>query len=197
MEFDGADLSFSRRALLQASGVLAVGAAFTHSSFAATAVEAIAARRFDFLHGRWNVVHRKLTERLVGNTEWFEFPGTLEVAPILGGMGNFDQNVLSDPKGTYEASSLRLFNPREQQWSIWWFDARLPGIDPPVVGGFQGKKGTFYSRDVFKDRPIRVRTTYEPLTPDHAQWTQAFSPDDGATWEVNWIAVDTRVAQKP
>ena len=192
MAFD-ADLSLSRRALLQAGSVLAVGAAFAESSFAATS-EAIEARRFDFLHGRWNVVHRKLRERLVGNTEWFEFPGTLEVAPILGGLGNFDQNVLSDPKGTYEASSLRLFNPRQKQWSIWWFDARLPALDPPVVGGFQGNKGTFYSRDVFKDRPIRVRTTYEPLAPEHAQWTQAFSPDDGATWEVNWIMDFRRAA---
>lgn len=185
MAFDEVDHSFSRRALLKAGGALAVGAVLAESSLAAT--DAAKARGFDFLHGRWNVVHRKLRERLVGNTEWFEFPGKLEVAPILGGLGNFDQNVLSDPKGTYEASSLRLFNPREQQWSIWWFDARLPGIDPPVVGGFQGKKGTFYSHDVFKDRPIRVRTTYEPLTPDLAQWTQAFSPDEGASWEVNWI----------
>jgi hypothetical protein len=183
--FDGSDLSFSRRALLKAGSAFAFGAALAEPSMAAA--DAAEARGFDFLHGRWNVVHRKLRERLVGNTEWFEFPGTLEVAPILGGLGNFDQNVLSDPKGTYEASSLRLFNPREKQWSIWWFDARLPSLDPPVVGGFQGKKGTFYSRDVFKDRPIRVRTTYEPLSPDHAQWTQAFSPDDGATWEVNWI----------
>ena len=185
--FDEADLSWTRRALLKAGGVLAVGAAFPAPSSATTPVQAVEARRFDFLHGRWQVVHRKLRQRLAGNTEWFEFPGTLEVAPILGGLGNFDQNVLSDPKGTFEASSLRLFNPREKQWSIWWFDARLPSIDPPVVGGFQGAKGTFYSRDVFKDRPIRVRTTYEPLTPEHAQWTQAFSPDDGATWEVNWI----------
>ena len=137
MAFDAVDHSFSRRALLKAGGAFAVGAALAESSLAATG--ATKARGFDFLHGRWNVVHRKLRERLVGHTEWFEFPGTLEVAPILGGLGNFDQNVLSDPKGTYEASSLRLFNPRGQQWSIWWFDARLPGIDPPVVGGAPGQ----------------------------------------------------------
>ena len=186
MSFDESDLSWSRRALLKAGGAFAFGAALAEPSFAGGS-NVVEVRGFDFLHGRWQVVHRKLRERLVGNTEWFEFPGTLTVAPILGGLGNFDQNVLSDPKGTYEASSLRLFNPHQKQWSIWWFDARLPGLDPPVVGGFQGKKGTFYSRDVFKDRPIRVRTTYEPLTPQRAQWTQAFSPDDGLTWEVNWI----------
>lgn len=195
MSFDAADLSFSRRALLEAGGAFVFGAALAESSFAAASAESAEARRFDFLHGRWNVVHRKLRERLVGNTDWFEFPGTLEVAPILGGLGNFDENVLSDPKGTYQASSLRLFDPRQQQWSIWWLDARLPGIDPPVVGGFRGPKGTFYSRDVFKDQPIRVRTTYEPLTSNHAQWTQAFSAHEGASWEVNWV-MDFRRASK-
>lgn len=145
------------------------------------------ARRFDFLHGRWNVVHRKLKERLADSKEWFEFPGTLSVAPILGGLGNFDENELHDPNGAYQASSLRLFNPGAKQWSIWWFDSRLPAVEPPVVGGFRGNKGTFYADDVFKGQPIRVRTTYEPLTPDHAQWTQAFSPDGGVSWEVNWV----------
>ncbi len=164
--------------------MLAIATAFTDSP-AASDVEAT--RRFDFLHGRWRVVHRKLKDRLAGSNEWIEFPGTLTVSPILGGLGNFDENVLHDPKGAYEASSLRLFNPRAKQWSIWWFDARLPAVEPPVVGGFRGNKGTFYTEDVFKGRPIRVRTTYEPLASDRAQWTQAFSPDAGATWEVNWI----------
>lgn len=165
--------------------MLAITTAFAHS-VPVSAADA-EARRFDFLYGRWNVVHRKLKERLAGSSEWIEFPGTLAVAPILGGLGNFDENGLHDPKGAYEASSLRLFNPRARQWSIWWFDARLPAVEPPVVGGFEGNKGTFYAQDVFKGQPIRVRTTYEPLAPDHAQWTQAFSPDQGASWEINWI----------
>jgi hypothetical protein len=178
--------SISRRALLQASGALALSAAF-FAAGRATAADITESRRFDFLHGRWNVTHRKLKERLAGSSQWFEFPGTLSVAPILGGIGNFDENVLRDPGGDYQASSLRLFNPGTQRWSIWWFDSRFPAVEPPVVGGFQGHKGSFYAQDVFKGQPIRVRTTYEPLTPDHAQWTQAFSPDAGASWEVNWI----------
>jgi hypothetical protein len=178
--------SISRRALLRASGALAIGRALAGSELA-IAAENTEQRRFDFLLGRWNVVHRKLKERLAGSQEWFEFPGTLSVAPILGGLGNFDENVLLDPKGAYQASSLRLFNPGTQQWSVWWFDSRLPAVEPPVVGGFRGNKGTFYAQDVFKGQPIRVRTTYEPLTPDRAQWTQAFSADAGASWEVNWV----------
>ncbi|WP_198683178.1 hypothetical protein [Peristeroidobacter agariperforans] len=177
--------SISRRALLQASGALAIGAALGAAD--AVAAESAEARRFDFLHGQWDVVHRKLKDRLAGNNQWFEFPGTLSVAPILGGLGNFDENVLRDPNGTYQASSLRLFNPGAQQWSIWWLDSRFPAVEPPVVGGFQGGKGTFYAHDVFKGQPIRVRTTYELLKSDRAQWTQAFSPDGGASWEVNWV----------
>jgi hypothetical protein len=178
--------AISRRALIHAGGVLAFGAALAPAELA-MAAENDEARRFDFLHGNWDVTHRKLKERLAGSSEWIEFPGTLSVAPILSGLGNFDENVLSDPKGAYQASSLRLFHPGTRQWSIWWFDARSPAVEPAVVGGFQGNKGTFHAQDVFKDRPIRVRTTYEPLTPTHAQWTQAFSLDAGASWEVNWI----------
>jgi hypothetical protein len=178
--------SISRRALIQASGALAIGAALASTELA-MAAESAESRRFDFLHGQWKVVHRKLKERLAGSSEWFEFPGTLSVAPILGGLGNFDENVLHDPKGAYQASSLRLFNPGAQQWSIWWLDSRFPAVEPPVVGGFRGNKGTFYAQDVFKGRPIRVRTTYESRTRDQAQWTQAFSPDAGASWEVNWV----------
>lgn len=142
---------------------------------------------FDFLHGHWDVTHRKLRDRLTGSEEWFAFPGTLEVVPILGGLGNIDFNVLHDPAGAYEASSLRVFDPQTDLWSVYWLDARAPALEPPVVGRFTGRKGQFFVDDIFRDRPIRVRTTYEPLSPVSAEWTQAFSPDGGATWEVNWI----------
>ncbi|HEX6864348.1 MAG TPA: hypothetical protein VF414_16070 [Thermoanaerobaculia bacterium] len=31
------------------------------------------------------------------------------------------------------------------------------------------------------------------LTPDSWRYEQSFSDDGGKTWEVNWIAIDTRV----
>jgi hypothetical protein len=152
-------------------------------------------RGFDFLAGDWRVLHRKLRKRLAGNREWFDFPGTLSVSRILHGAGNFDRNELADPNGPYEAHSLRLFNPATGRWSIWWLDGRAPSLDPPVVGMFDSKRGTFFADDVFEGRPIRVRTTYEPLSPATAQWTQAFSDTGGRAWETNWIMDFTRIGR--
>lgn len=119
--------------------------------------------------------------------DWIEFEGTLAVEPILAGFGNFDRNHLADPSGAYEAHSLRLYNPNTDLWSIWWLDGRAPSLDPPVVGRFDGELGRFYGDETFAGRQIRVRTTYRPVSLLLAQWTQAFSPDGGRTWEVNWI----------
>ncbi len=177
-----------RRTVMAVSAAVAAVPAFGRSTNVAGG--------FDFLHGRWDVIHRKLRQRLVGSDDWYEFPGTLEVDPILGGLGNFDRNVLDDPAGRYEASSLRLHSPSDGNWSIWWFDGRSTGVvDPPVIGGFAGgAMGQFFADDRFADRPIRVRTTYRPVGPTTAQWTQAFSPDAGKTWEVNWIMDFRRAA---
>lgn len=157
------------------------------------AASSAASSEFGFLHGRWNVRHTKLGERLAGCHEWLEFPGTLDVAPILGGLGNFDHNDLADPAGAYEAHSLRLYSPTDRTWSVWWLDSRDPGagLGPPVTGRFEGRKVWLYGDDTFAGRPIRVRTTYEPIDATSAQWTQAFQDPHG-DWEINWIMDFTR-----
>jgi hypothetical protein len=45
----------------------------------------------------------------------------------------------------------------------------------------------------FKGKAILVRFVIDVLDPDHCRFEQAFSADAGATWEVNWIATDTRI----
>jgi len=116
----------------------------------------------------------------------------LVVQPILGGLGNIDENVLQDPGGRYLATSLRLFDPRTGSWSIRWIDGRQDGIDVPLVGRFDGRLGSFYADDEFEGRPIRIRFTYEDRPSGTAFWTQAFSPDGGRSWELNWTMLFTR-----
>ena len=150
---------------------------------------------FDFFMGTWHVHHRRLKARLAGSDEWQEFEGTCEAWPILGGAGNIDDNVLELPAGDYRAISLRTFDPATNRWSIWWLDGRNASrLDPPVVGGFENGIGTFIAPDTFNDRPILVRFLWSNITDRTCRWEQAFSTDDGATWEVNWVMESTRVA---
>jgi hypothetical protein len=150
---------------------------------------------FDFLHGRWRVVHRRLRERMADNDAWDEFDGSCSAQPLLGGQANIDDNLLNLPGGPYRAASLRAFDPQTRRWAIWWLDARNPhSIDVPVVGGFEGGVGSFYADDSFKGRPIRVCFRWVDTQTASPGWEQAFSPDGGSTWEVNWTMRFERIA---
>ena len=143
-------------------------------------------RDFDFLFGKWSVRHRRLKSRLTGCTEWETFSGTSEARPILGGVGNIDDNVLELPAGTYTAASIRVFDPDKKQWSIWWLDSRTANMDTPVRGSFVSRVGTFYAVDELRGKPVKVRFLWSHITGNSAKWEQAFSPDGGANWETNW-----------
>jgi hypothetical protein len=150
---------------------------------------------FDFFIGDWHVHHRRLRERLVGCTEWQEFDGTCTVRAVMGGMGNVDDNVLNLPDGAYRAVSLRAFDATTQRWAIWWLDGRHPHhIDVPVLGGFEGGVGSFFADDVMHGQAVRVRFMWLDTTTDSPRWEQAFSPDAGQTWEVNWTMRFVRLA---
>ena len=144
---------------------------------------------FDFLVGHWQVHHRRLKERLADNHEWIEFEGSSVVRKILGGFGISDDNVLELPEGTYRGASLKSFDAKSGQWSIWWLDSRTPlgPLDPPVRGSFRDGTGTFLADEVLNGRPIRVRFTWSGITPTSCHWEQAFSIDGGSTWETNWL----------
>lgn len=149
---------------------------------------------FAFQTGDWQVRHRKLKHRLVGETAWFEFTGTCRAWELLGGAGSLDEHVLDDPNGAYRAVTLRQLNPGSGEWSIYWVDARFPGIDPPVHGRFKDGVGLFFGKDVLAGRPIAVRFRWHDISETSAHWEQAFSPDDGASWEVNWTMAFDRVS---
>jgi hypothetical protein len=142
---------------------------------------------FDFLIGQWRVRHRRLMTRLAGDTRWEEFDGTTTLWPIMGGLGNVDDNLIALPAGPYRAATVRQFDPVARRWSIWWIDARRPGIEPPVHGRFVDGVGTFFGDDVLDGRPITVRFLWSAITATGARWEQAFSADGGATWETNWV----------
>ena len=142
---------------------------------------------FDFLPGRWRVANRKLADALDrGCEEWREFETTWETRAMLGGLGNVDRIRAADG---YEGFTLRLFDPGEDLWRIWWASTERPGrLDPPVTGRFDADgDARFECDDVIDGVPIRVRFDWTEVTPLSARWEQAFSFDAGATWKPNWV----------
>jgi hypothetical protein len=142
---------------------------------------------FEFLHGRWTVAHRRLRERLAGCNDWQEFAGLCENRPVIGGLGNVDDNIIELPAGTYRAATVRLFEPATGLWSIRWIDCRTMRLEPAVNGRFADGVGSFLGDDMLDGRPIKVRFLWSEITADTARWEQAFSADDGASWETNWV----------
>jgi hypothetical protein len=148
---------------------------------------------FDFLIGTWKVHHRALKKRLSGSTEWMEFEGDMVNRKILNGLGNMDENIIHAPTGLVHAITFRLFNPESREWSIYWSTDQTGILDVPVIGGFQDGRDEFYSQEVFQGRHIYSRFLWSKITPNSAQWEQAFSEDGGKTWETNWIMEFERV----
>lgn len=150
------------------------------------------AHDFDWYFGTWQVHNRMLRNRLAGSNDWWEFPATDVVKPILGGLGNIDEIDFDRPEKPLRGFNLRIFNPSTQLWSIFWVDNNGTEVQPPLVGRFENGIGTLYADDTFNGQPIRVRFVWSEITENSAKWEQAFSPDNGGTWEVNWVMWFTR-----
>lgn len=147
---------------------------------------------FDFLFGTWAITNRRLTSRLTSSTDWEEFPATGACRPILGGIGNVDSFSARRDGRDFEGGSYRIYNAAADEWSIYWADNVTATLQPPVRGRFQDGDGEFFGQDEHEGIPVLVRFRWTEITPESARWEQAFSIDDGATWEVNWIMSFTR-----
>lgn len=149
---------------------------------------------FDFLFGTWQVRHRRLRRRLAGSDDWDEFEGWARCAPVLGGVGNFDQ--ISVPATDAIGASLRLFDAAAGTWSIHWISSLTGRLDPVMTGTFREGVGTFYGADVHDDIPISVRFIWDEIGPSTARWAQAFAPAGSDDWETNWVMSFTRTSRE-
>ena len=146
---------------------------------------------FDFLEGSWHVHNRKLNQRLTNCQEWTEFEATGTLRKILQGFGNIDDFITAFDGKPFEGMSLRIFNPQTKLWAIYWSDTSRYTLDKPVYGSFDGDLATFYCFDVFNGKEILVKFQWDKSDPAKPVWSQAFSPDNGKTWEWNWYMTFT------
>ncbi len=147
---------------------------------------------FDFLIGTWTGRNRRLRERLKGSTSWEEFESTLTVRKILNGAANIDEVTMHKETGPAYGFTLRLYDPKAQQWSLFWANGTNAVITPPEVGSFKDGRGEFHAQELFEGRMIFSRYIWCDITETSCRWEQAFSEDGGSTWETNWTMDFTR-----
>jgi hypothetical protein len=147
---------------------------------------------FDFLFGSWKIHNQYLKARLCHSTEWTEFEAQAKVEPLLDGFGHLDRYSAIREGRPFEGITLRLFNPETGEWSIHWADtARARTLLPPMVGRFLGDVAEFYGDEVVDGKRVSCRFRWTRTT-SSPRWEQAFSDDEGKTWETNWVMTLTR-----
>jgi len=152
-------------------------------------------RDFDFEIGTWKTHVRRLLRPLTGSTTWVEMNGTTVVRPVMNGKGNLAELVASGPTGQFEGVSLRLYNPKAQQWSLNFANLSDGVLTVPTIGQFRDGRGEFFAQEKLGDRAILVRFVIIKTNADSCRFEQSFSDDGGQTWELNWVATDTRVTE--
>lgn len=150
-------------------------------------------RDFDFEIGTWKSHIRRLLHPLTGSAAWVRYEGTTVVRSVWNGRANLAELEAGGPAGHLELLSLRLFNPQSRQWSLNVANSSGGTLNAPTIGEFKNGRDEFIDQESFNGRTILVRFDISDITRNAVRFDQAFSDDGGKTWEVNWVATDTRI----
>lgn len=162
-------------------------------SLAQTPTERDGQHDFDFEIGTWKTHLRRLVHPLTGSETWVEYEGTTVVHKVWNGRANLAELEADGPAGHLEILSLRLYDPQAHQWSLNTASSKSGTISVPTIGEFKNGRGEFFDTEPINGRSILVRNVWSDITPNSGRFEQSFSADGGKTWEVNWVATDTRV----
>lgn len=151
---------------------------------------------FDFEFGTWNTHVSRLVHPLTGSKEWREYDGVSVVHKVWNGAANLLELDMKNASSHLQLASFRLYDPSTRQWSLYVANSHGGTLGVPAVGGFVDGHGTFYDKEAWDGKPILVRFVITPHSADAIHFEQAFSADNGKTWETNWIADDTRIRDR-
>jgi hypothetical protein len=71
---------------------------------------------------------------------------------------DIEEVELNGPSGRIEGLTLRLYNPKAHQWTIYWANSKNGVLDSvPQVGQFKNGRGEFYGQDTFDGKRVYVR----------------------------------------
>ena len=132
-----------------------------------------------------------LPDRLNNSNTWDEYDGISNHHKILDSNANFEQFEVTstDKKLHIKAPDAAPVQSRTRASGASISSMLDNGTldTPPVVGGFNGKRGEFFHQENFKGRTILVRYVWLDHFAEVVAHGAVFSPDGGKTWEVNWI----------
>lgn len=150
-------------------------------------------RDFDWEIGSWHTQLSRLMNPLSDSAAWVEYEGTSVVRKVWEGRANLVELDVEGPAGRLEVLSLRLYNPQSRQWSLNSANSSFGTLGQPMIGGFRDGRGEFFGQTTVGGRTVFVRFIITSVDPDTWRFEQAFSADGGESWEVNWIAIDTKI----
>ena len=147
---------------------------------------------FDFEWGTWNAHLRLLAHRFAGSHDWVDYHGTLVVHKLWNGKANISELEVSNSRSRIEGGALHLYDPQTQQWSVTFASSDTGTLGVSNVGRFEHGRGTFYDHELYRGRLILDRWLFSNVTAHAFHFEQAFSRDNGKTWETNLVIDYTR-----
>jgi hypothetical protein len=151
------------------------------------------AHDFDPVLGNFSFRLHYMLHPLTSSPDWTDMSGTGACYKVWDGRAQLDTiEVDSSSGGHMEGLTLRLYDREAHQWRLYWANSRIGRLDPPQIGDFRDGHGDFYTTDTINGKTTLIRYDWSRMTSGTPHFEQAFSPDGGKTWEVNWLTDQTR-----
>jgi len=184
---------------LLCGAVLAIAGAFVAPATRANTPANLAAERdgshdFDFDVGVWKTHIVRRLHPLSGSNEWIELNGTVTLRKVWGGRAQLEEIETDGPLGHWQGMSLFLYNPKAHQWSQTFIGSKGGAFAGGTIGSFRNGRGELFAPDTFDGRAILVRGAWSNITPKSHRYEESYSADGGKTWEIQFTADKTRLA---
>jgi hypothetical protein len=136
---------------------------------------------FAFLDGRWRIRHLKRR-----GDRWDRFEGEARCWTILGGVGHIEELLI--PARDFSGLGLRMLDVAQRQWSDHWVNAKSGTVTTPgQTGSFEDGAGLFSSTYDDNGKAMLTLGIWDCIGPGVCRWRQVVSPDDGQSWEHDWV----------
>jgi hypothetical protein len=144
---------------------------------------------FDFLAGEWRIHNRRLKD---GTADvWEEFAGAATVHRVMGGQASIEE--LRIPSDKFRGMGVRVWRPKEGQWTDHWTGSYDGVVNAPQLGTFIDGEGIFLSEEQADGATNLYRGIWDRITPTSCRWHQSSSTDGGKSWDCSWWMNWTRV----